>query len=38
MKKTRMIIDRAFKVSEVDKRNYGSFIEHISKAVYDGIY
>ena len=33
-----MIIDRAFKVSEVDKRIYGSFIEHLGRAVYDGIY
>ena len=38
MKQARMIIDRAFKVSEVDKRIYGSFIEHLGRAVYDGIY
>ena len=38
MKQARMIIDRVFKVSEVDKRIYGSFIEHLGRAVYDGIY
>ena len=38
MKQARMIIDRAFKVSEVDKRIYGAFIEHLGRAVYDGIY
>ncbi len=38
MKKSKMIIDRDFKVAEVDKRIYGSFIEHLGRAVYDGIY
>ena len=37
MKKSRMIIDKAFKVSRVDERIYGSFIEHLGRAVYDGI-
>lgn len=38
MKQSRMIIDKAFKISDVDKRIYGSFIEHLGRAVYDGIY
>ena len=38
MKQAEMIIDKAFKVSEVDNRIYGSFIEHLGRAVYDGIY
>ena len=38
MKKASMLIDRAFKVAEVDKRIFGSFIEHLGRAVYDGIY
>ena len=38
MKKATMVIDRAFKVAEADKRIYGSFIEHLGRAVYDGIY
>lgn len=36
--KVKMVIDKEFKVSEVDKRIYGSFIEHLGRAVYDGIY
>lgn len=38
MKQAKMVIDKSFKVSEVDKRIYGSFIEHLGRAVYDGIY
>ena len=38
MKKARMILDRAFQVSPVDERIFGSFIEHLGRAVYDGIY
>ncbi len=37
-KQAKMIIDKDFRVSEVDKRIYGSFIEHLGRAVYDGIY
>lgn len=33
-----MIIDKDYKLAEVDKRIYGSFIEHLGRAVYDGIY
>ena len=36
MRKAKMILDSAFKVSEVDKRIYGSFIEHLGRAVYGG--
>lgn len=38
MKKAKMIVDKAFKVGDVDKRIYGSFIEHLGRAVYTGIY
>ncbi|MBQ1311522.1 MAG: alpha-N-arabinofuranosidase [Blautia sp.] len=38
MKKAKMLIDRSFTVADVDKRIYGSFIEHLGRAVYDGIY
>ncbi len=37
-KKASMIIDMAYKISEVDQRVYGSFIEHLGRAVYDGLY
>lgn len=33
-----MVIDKDFKIAPVDKRIYGSFIEHLGRAVYDGIY
>ncbi len=37
-KKAQMILEKDFKVSDVDKRIYGSFIEHLGRAVYGGIY
>ncbi|MCR8660196.1 arabinosylfuranosidase ArfA [Paenibacillus endoradicis] len=33
-----MIVDKDFKIAEVDSRIYGSFIEHVGRAVYGGIY
>lgn len=36
--KTKMIVDKSFKIAEIDKRIYGSFIEHLGRAVYTGIY
>lgn len=33
-----MKLDRDFQIGEIDKRIYGSFIEHIGRAVYGGIY
>ena len=38
MKQAKIVIDRDFQVSRVDPRIYGSFIEHLGRAVYDGIY
>lgn len=37
-KKAQMILDRDFKTGMVDKRLFGSFIEHLGRAVYGGIY
>ena len=34
----RMIIDKELKIAQIDKRIYGSFIEHLGRAVYNGIY
>ncbi len=36
MAKTKMIVDKDFRIAEVDKRVYGSFIEHLGRAVYNG--
>ena len=33
-----MVIDPAFTVAEVDERLFGSFVEHMGRAVYGGIY
>ena len=38
MKTAKMIIDKDFVVAPVDKRIFGSFIEHLGRAVYEGIY
>ncbi len=38
MKKARISIDKYNIVSNVDPRIYGSFIEHLGRAVYEGIY
>lgn len=39
-KKTRVtaVVDREFRVAETDPRLFGSFIEHLGRAVYGGIY
>ncbi|MDQ2681915.1 MAG: alpha-L-arabinofuranosidase, partial [Chloroflexota bacterium] len=31
-------LDAAFRVGPVDRRLYGSFVEHLGRAVYGGIY
>ena len=38
MKKAKLILDKDYVVSQIDKRIYGSFIEHLGRAVYTGIY
>ena len=38
MKKAKIIIDKDFQVGKIDRRIYGSFIEHLGRAVYEGIY
>lgn len=37
-RKAKMIVDKSFPIAEIDKRVYGSFIEHLGRAVYNGIY
>ena len=38
MKKAKMTLNKDFKIGKVDDRLFGSFIEHLGRAVYDGIY
>ena len=34
----KLTVDKNYKIAEVDERIYGSFIEHLGRAVYEGIY
>lgn len=36
--KANMTIDKEFVIGQIDERIYGSFIEHLGRAVYEGIY
>ena len=38
MKKAGIILDKDYEIGRVDDRIYGSFIEHLGRAVYGGIY
>ncbi len=38
MKKVNVTLDPEYKIGQIDNRIYGSFIEHLGRAVYDGIY
>lgn len=38
MKTAKITVDKRESISAIDKRIYGSFIEHLGRAVYDGIY
>lgn len=35
---SKVMVDKNFVVADVDQRIYGSFIEHLGRAVYGGIY
>jgi len=36
--KAKMMINKAFEISKIDPRIYGSFVEHMGRCVYQGIY
>jgi len=38
VKRAVLTVDKRFVVDQVDRRVYGSFIEHLGRAVYEGIY
>ena len=38
MKKAHVKLDKDFQIGAVDRRLYGSFIEHLGRAVYGGLY
>ena len=38
MKRAKIIVDTAYEIATIDKRIYGSFIEHLGRAIYDGLF
>jgi len=36
--KAKMTVNRAFTIGKIDPRIYGSFVEHLGRCVYEGIY
>ena len=38
MEKTCVVIDPAYKIAEIDPRIFGGFLEHMGRAVYEGVY
>lgn len=38
MKHSKIIINKNYQIGEIDKRLYGSFVEHMGRVVYTGIY
>ncbi|MGC8590373.1 MAG: alpha-N-arabinofuranosidase, partial [Athalassotoga sp.] len=36
--KAKLILDKDYQIGKVDRRLFGSFIEHLGRAVYEGIY
>ncbi|EQB38071.1 MULTISPECIES: arabinosylfuranosidase ArfA [Virgibacillus] len=38
VRKAKMVLDKSYIIAQVDNRIYGSFIEHLGRAVYGGIY
>ena len=38
MEKTHIVLDPAYKIAEVDPRIFGGFLEHMGRAVYEGVF
>lgn len=38
MRTSKLVLDKEYQIGEVDSRLFGSFIEHLGRAVYGGIY
>ena len=38
MDQTKVILDRDYQIAPVDPRLFGGFLEHIGRAVYEGVY
>ena len=38
MRKARLVLDKDYLISPIDKRIYGSFVEHLGRCVYTGLF
>lgn len=38
MKKATIVLDREFRIGDIDRRLYGAFLEHLGRAIYNGIW
>ena len=38
MLKAKIICDKEFTIGEIDNRLYGSFLEHMGRVIYHGVY
>ena len=38
MQKTRIVLDPAYTIAQVDPRIFGGFLEHLGRGVYEGVY
>ena len=38
MKKAKLTLDKAYQIVRIDPRLYGSFVEHLGRVVYGGLY
>lgn len=38
VRRAQMILEKDYRISEIDPRLYGSFLEHLGRAIYGGIY
>lgn len=38
MQKTRIVLDPAYTIAQVDPRIFGGFLEHMGRGVYGGVY
>jgi flagellar basal-body rod protein FlgC len=38
IKAARITLEREYRIGDVDNRVYGSFVEHLGRCVYDGLY
>src|SRR5512144_337966 len=38
MEKTHVVFDPAYVIAQVDPRIFGGFLEHLGRAVYEGVY